>query len=55
MGNTVEVGVHWDALENFVFQVEWETLIKSSFARNAPGAPTNHDNVNYFFQSQFRF
>lgn len=56
MGHTVEVGFRWDAHENFAFQAGWETLIKGGFARNAPGAPENHDNVNYFFfQSQVRF
>lgn len=56
MGQTVEVAMRWDAHHNFAFQAGWETLIKGGFARNAPGAPANHDNVNYFYvQSQFRF
>ncbi len=56
MGHTVEVSARWDAHENVAFEGGWATLIKGDFARNAPGAPTDHNNVNYFYvQTQFRF
>ncbi len=56
MGHTVELLARWDAHENIAFEGGWGYLIKGDFARNAPGAPANHDNVNYVFvQTQFRF
>ena len=56
MGHTVEISTRWDAHENVAIEGGWATLIKGNFARNAPGAPTDHNNVNYFYvQTQFRF
>jgi len=56
LGHTVELSARWDAHENIAFEGGWAYLIKGNFARNAPGAPTNHDNVNYFYvQTQLRF
>jgi hypothetical protein len=56
LGHTVELSARWDAHENIAFEAGWNYLIKGNFARNAPGAPTNHDNVNYFYaQMQLRF
>jgi hypothetical protein len=56
MGHTVELSARWDAHENIAFETGWACLLKGGFARNAPGAPANHDNVNYFYvQSQLRF
>jgi hypothetical protein len=56
LGQTVEFALRWDPHDNLAFEVGWETLIKGEFARNAPGAPSDHDNVNYFFlQSEIRF
>ncbi len=56
MGHTVELLARWDAHENIAMEGGWGYLIKGNFARNAPGAPINHNNVNYFFvQTQFRF
>ena len=56
IGQTVEVAVRWDAHENLAFEVGWEILVKGEFAKNAPGAPTDLNNVNYtFVQSEIRF
>jgi hypothetical protein len=56
LGQTVEFALRWDPHDNLAFEVGWETLIKGEFAKNAPGAPSDHDNVNYFFlQSEIRF
>ena len=56
IGHTVELSARWDALENISFEAGWTYLIKGGFAKNAPGAPANHDNVNYLYvQSQLRF
>ena len=56
MGHTVELSARWDAHENIALETGWAYLIKGGFARNAPGAPANHDNVNYFYvQSELRF
>lgn len=56
MGQTVELSARWDAHENIAFEGGWTCLIKGDFARNAPGAPSNHDSVNYFYvQTQMRF
>jgi len=47
---------NWDAHDNIAFQVGWQVLMKGNFARYAPGAPTNQDNVNYWFvQTEVRF
>lgn len=56
IGQTVEFSAHWDAHDNIALEAGWTCLIKGEFARNAPGAPANHDNVNYFYvQSELRF
>ncbi|MGY6214835.1 alginate export family protein [Methylolobus aquaticus] len=56
MGQTVEFAIRWDAHDNISLEGGWNCLIKGDFARNAPGAPTNHDNVNYFYaQTELRF
>lgn len=56
MGQTVEVSVRWDAHENIALEAGWADLIKGGFARNAPGAPADHHDSNYFYvQSQLRF
>jgi hypothetical protein len=56
LGHTVELSARWDPHENVAIEGGWTYLIKGSFARNAPGAPANHDNVNYVFvQTEFRF
>jgi len=49
MGHTVELAIRWDAHDNISLEGGWNYLIKGNFARNAPGAPANHDNVNYFY------
>lgn len=55
MGHTVEVAIRWDAHDNIALEGGWQYLIKGNFARNAPGAPANHDNSNYFYiQSELR-
>lgn len=56
MGHTVELSARWDAHENIAIEGGWATLIKGGFARNAPGAPANNDNVNYLYvQTELRF
>ena len=56
MGHTVELSARWDPRDNLSLEAGWNYLIKGNFARNAPGAPTNHDNVNYFYvQTMLRF
>lgn len=55
MAHTVEVAIRWDAHDNIALEGGWQYLIKGNFARNAPGAPTNHDNSNYFYiQTELR-
>ncbi|MGY6215898.1 alginate export family protein [Methylolobus aquaticus] len=56
LGHTVEFSMRWDARDNVSLEAGWNTLIKGTFARNAPDAPTNRDNVNYFYvQTMVRF
>ena len=56
MGQTVEFATRWDAHDNVALEAGWTGLIKGEFARNAPGAPADHGNVNYFYvQSEIRF
>ena len=56
MGQTVEFATRWDPHDNIALEAGWTTLIKGDFARNAPGAPIDHANVNYFYvQSEIRF
>lgn len=56
MGQTIEFATRWDAHENIALEAGWTALIKGQFAKNAPGAPTDHSNVNYFYvQSEIRF
>ena len=55
IGQTWELNARWDAHENLAFQAGWQVLMKGNFAQYAPGAPSDHDNVNYwFFQTQLR-
>lgn len=56
IGQTVEFSAHWDAHDNIALEAGWTALIKGDFAKNAPGAPADHGNVNYFYvQSEIRF
>ena len=56
VGQTIEYALRWDAHDNLAFEAGWEALIKGEFAKSAPGAPSDHGNVNYFFvQSEIRF
>jgi len=56
LGHTVEISARWDPRINLSFEAGWNYLLKGNFARNAPGAPSNHDNVNYFYvQTMIRF
>lgn len=55
IGQTVELNARWDVHDNLALQVGWQVLMKGGFAENAPGAPLDHSNVNYWFvQTQFR-
>ncbi|WP_162560176.1 hypothetical protein [Methylotetracoccus oryzae] len=52
----MELSMRWDARDNVCLEAGWNTLIKGTFARIAPDAPTNRDNVNYFYvQKMVRF
>jgi hypothetical protein len=56
VGQSWELNGRWDACDNVAFQIGWQILMKGNFALNAPGAPANHNNVNYYFlTSEFRF
>jgi hypothetical protein len=56
MGQTVEFATRWDMHDNIALEAGWTGLIKGGFAKQAPGAPANHDTVNYFYvQSEIRF
>ena len=56
MGHTVELSMRWDPRYNLSLELGWNYLIKGGFARNAPEAPADHDNVNYFYvQTEVRF
>jgi len=56
MGHTLELSARWDAHENIALEGGYACLFKGGFARNAPGAPANHDNVNYLYvQTELRF
>jgi len=49
------VAARWDWAYNVAFQAGWQILMKGRFAETAPGAPTNHSDVNYFYmESQLR-
>ena len=49
MGQTIEFATRWDAHDNSALEAGWTALIKGDFAKNAPGAPVDHSNVNYFY------
>jgi hypothetical protein len=56
LGHTVELTARWDPHENLGIEGGWTYFIKGTFARNAPHAPSNHDNVNYVYvQTELRF
>lgn len=56
LGHTVELSGRWDPRDNVSLEAGWNYLIKGNFARDAPEAPANHDNVNYFYvQTEIRF
>jgi Alginate export len=56
VGQTWELNGRWDAHENLALQVGWQILMKGNFARYAPGAPTDQNNVNYWYvQTLVRF
>lgn len=56
MGHTAELSARVDPFDNISLEAGWNYLIKGNFARNAPDAPTNHNNVNYFYvQTMIRF
>lgn len=55
VGSTVELAGRWDLSYNLSFQAGWQILMKGQFATSAPGAPTDHGDVNYFYlETQFR-
>jgi Alginate export len=55
IGQTIELAGRWDLAYNLAFQAGWQVLMKGRFAENAPGAPADHHDVNYFYiESQIR-
>ena len=56
VGQSWELNGRWDAHDNLAIQVGWQVLMKGNFANYAPGAPTDHGNVNYWYvESLIRF
>ena len=55
VGETVEFSARWDASYNLAVQAGWQILMKGRFAQEAPGAPRDTGDVNYFYvETQFR-
>jgi len=56
LGQTWELNVRWNALDNVQFQAGMQILMKGQFALYAPGAPTDHSNVDFFYTAtEFHF
>lgn len=56
IGQTWELNGAWEPHENIAFQTGWQILMKGNFAKNAPSAPTNQNNVNYWYvETMLRF
>ncbi len=49
IGQSVELAARWDLVYNLAFQAGWQVLMKGRFAEMAPGAPSDHSPVNYFY------
>lgn len=50
IGQQTEIRIRWNAIPDLVkFESGWAHLYKGDFAKNAPGAPTNQSDSNYFY------
>ncbi len=50
IGQQMEVRIGWQAIPNRLnFETGWAHLFKGDFAKNAPGAPTNKNDADYFY------
>ncbi len=50
VGHQIEAWVTWNLMpKNIILEGGWAHLIKGQFARNAPGAPRDHGDVDYFY------
>jgi hypothetical protein len=56
VGHQLELTARWDVNSSLNFETGWTHLFKGQFAKNAPKAPTNTQDVDYFYvQSILRF
>ncbi len=50
LGHQIEVRARWRAIpDRLLLEAGWARLFKGEFARQAPGAPRNQGDVNYFY------
>ncbi len=50
LGHQLEISTRWQAIrELLALEAGWAHLFKGKFARNAPGAPADQDDSNYFY------
>lgn len=56
LGHLVEASARWDVSSSLALESGWTHLVKGEFARTAPGAPDDREDVDYFYvQSLLRF
>ena len=56
LGHLVEASARWDVSSNLALESGWAQLVKGEFAKTAPSAPVDQQDVDYFYvQSLLRF
>jgi hypothetical protein len=56
LGHLIEASARWDVNSNLMLETGWAHLVKGEFAKNAPRAPLDLQDVDYFYmQSLLRF
>jgi len=57
LGHQIEIRARWHAIpQRLLLEAGWAHLFKGKFARNAPGAPRNQGDADYFYtQTTLRF
>lgn len=56
LGHFVEASARWDVNSNLALESGWAHLVKGEFAKTAPRAPLDQQDVDYFYvQSLLRF
>ena len=57
IGHQIEASMTWQAIpDNLILETGWAHLIKGEFARNAPNAPADGGDTDYFYvQSTIKF